>query len=190
MSRAFRCDALDTPQGYILKTKISQKNGAMEIWDIWAKMGPFRASGGPEGTQYQVKVRTRTSKASADSFGRFRPFPKTRFGPGTRNGPKSRFCFKDPTIIWENGNLGALVWALFLLGERQKVIFPFRPPGALKTAETARFGPSAVKTEVTAAAAPKCRSFYPLESSGLMKKRPATALFSPKISFHPPTSSC
>ena len=28
----------------------------MEIWDIWAKMGPFGAPGGPEGTQYQVKV--------------------------------------------------------------------------------------------------------------------------------------
>ena len=28
----------------------------MEIWDIWAKMGPFWAPGGPEGTQYQVKV--------------------------------------------------------------------------------------------------------------------------------------
>ena len=34
----------------------SHKNGAMEIWDIWAKMGPFWAPGGPEGTQYQVKV--------------------------------------------------------------------------------------------------------------------------------------
>ena len=55
---------------------------------------------------------------------------------------------------------------------------------------TGRFGPPAGKTESTAATAPKFRSFYPLESSGLMKKRPATAPFSPKISFHPPTSSC
>ena len=28
----------------------------MEIWDIWAKMGPFWDPGDPEGTQYQVKV--------------------------------------------------------------------------------------------------------------------------------------
>ena len=45
MSRAFRCDALDTPQGYISNTKKSHKNKAMEIWDIWAKMGPSRAPG-------------------------------------------------------------------------------------------------------------------------------------------------
>ena len=46
-----------TPHKAIFRTqKISHKNGAMEIWDIWAKMGPFGAPGGPEGTQYQVKV--------------------------------------------------------------------------------------------------------------------------------------
>ena len=45
-----------TPHKAIFRTqKISHKNGAMEIWDIWAKMGPFWAPGGPEGT-YQVKV--------------------------------------------------------------------------------------------------------------------------------------
>ena len=46
-----------TPHKAIFRTrKISHKNGAMEIWDIRAKMGPFWAPGGPEGTQYQVKV--------------------------------------------------------------------------------------------------------------------------------------
>ena len=125
-----------------------------------------------------------------------RPFlavSQNAFRPGDpRNGPESRFFFSDPTIIWEKGNLGAPGSAcpLLLLGEVQEVNVPFRPPGAQKTAETARFGPPAGKTESMAATAPKFRSFYPLESSGLMKKRPATAPFSPKISFHPPTSSC
>ena len=46
-----------TPHKAIFQTqKISHKNGAMEIWDIWAKMGPFWDPGDPEGTQYQVKV--------------------------------------------------------------------------------------------------------------------------------------
>ena len=46
-----------TPHKAIFRTqKISHKNGAMEIWDIWAKMGPFWDPGDPEGTQYQVKV--------------------------------------------------------------------------------------------------------------------------------------
>ncbi len=125
-----------------------------------------------------------------------RPFlavSQNAFRPGDpRNGPESRFFFSDPTIIWEKGNLGAPGSAcpLLLLGEIPEVDAPFRPPRARKTAETARFGPPAGKTESTAATAPKFRSFYPLESSGLMKKRPATARFSPKISFHPPTSSC
>ena len=125
-----------------------------------------------------------------------RPFlavSQNAFRPGDpRNGPESRFFFSDPTIIWEKGNLGAPGSAcpLLLLGEIPEVNAPFRPPGARKTAETARFGPPAGKTESTAATAPKFRSFYPLESSGLTKKRPATAPFSPKISFHPPTSSC
>ena len=115
------------------------------------------------------------------------------FRPGDpRNGPESHFRWGNPTIIWEKGNLGALgsAGASLLLGEVQEVGVPFRPPGARKTAETALLGPSAGKTESTAATAPKFRSFYPLESSGLMEKRPATAHFLPKISFHPPTSSC
>ena len=46
-----------TPHKAIFRRqKISHKNGAMEIWDIWAKMGPFWDPGDPEGTQYQVKV--------------------------------------------------------------------------------------------------------------------------------------
>ena len=46
-----------TPHKAIFQTqKISHKNGAIEIWDIWANMGPFWAPGDPEGTQYQVKV--------------------------------------------------------------------------------------------------------------------------------------
>ena len=49
---------------------------------------------------------------------------------------------------------------------------PFWPPRARKTAETARFGPSAGKTESTAATPPKFRSFYLLEFFGLIHKRP------------------
>ena len=37
-----------TPHKAIFRTqKISHKNGAMEIWDIWAKMGPFWDPGDP-----------------------------------------------------------------------------------------------------------------------------------------------
>merc|ERR1711911_202837 len=109
-----------------------------------------------------------------------------------RNGPESRFFFKDPIFIWEKGNLGALSLpgASLLLGEVPKVVPPFGPLGARKTAETARFGRAAGKIQLTAATAPKFRSFYPLESSGLIKKRPCYGPFSPKISFHLPTKRC
>ena len=49
---------------------------------------------------------------------------------------------------------------------------------------------SAAQIELTAVSAPKFRSFYPLESSGLMEKRPRYGPFSPKISFHLPTKRC
>ena len=123
----------------------------------------------------------------------FSAVSRNAFRPGEpRNGPESHFFFKDPIFIWEKGTLGALSLpgASLLLGEVQEVYVPFGPPGAQKTAETARFGRATGKIELTAASAPKFRSSDPLESSGLMKKRPATAHFSPKISFHPPTSSC
>ena len=58
------------------------------------------------------------------------------------------------------------------------------------TPETARFGQAAGKIELTAASAPKFRSIYPLESSGLIEKRPRYGPFSPKISFHLPTKRC
>ena len=47
MSRAFRCDALDTPQAYISRKKITHKIG---------QMGPFKGTRGPGEAQYQVKV--------------------------------------------------------------------------------------------------------------------------------------
>ena len=87
------------------------------------------------------------------------------FRPGDpRDGPESRFCFTNPTIIWEKGNLGALgsAGASLLLGEIPKVIAPFRPPGARKTAETALLGPSAGKTESTTATAPKFSVILPI----------------------------
>ena len=123
----------------------------------------------------------------------FSAVSRNGFRPGEpRNGPESHFFFKDPIFIWEKGNLGALSspGASLLLGEVQEVDAPFGSPGARKTAKTAHFWRASGKIKLTAATAPKFRSFYPLESSGLLKKRPATAPFSPKISFHPPTSSC
>ena len=105
---------------------------------------------------------------------------KDRVGSGTgipsdpagepRNGPELHFFFKDPIFIWEKGNLGALSLpgASLLLGENQKVYVLFRPPGARKTA---RFGRAEGKIKLSTATAPKFWSFYPLESSGLMKKR-------------------
>ncbi len=65
------------------------------------------------------------------------------------------------------------------------MIFPFWPPRARKTAETARFGPSAGKTKLTAATPPKFRSFYPLELFGLIHKRPGHDLFFAKNQFSP-----
>ena len=45
-----------TPHKAIFQTqKISHKNGAMEIWDIWAKMGPSRAPGAQKGPNTRSK---------------------------------------------------------------------------------------------------------------------------------------
>ena len=52
-------------------------------------------------------------------------------------------------------------------------------------AETARFGPSAGKTESTAATPPKFRSFHPLELFGLIHKRPGHDPFFAKNQFSP-----
>ena len=62
---------------------------------------------------------------------------------------------------------------------------PFWPPRARKTAETARFGPSAGKTESTAATPPKFASFYPLEFFGLIHKRPGYDPFFAENPFSP-----
>ena len=55
MTRAFRCDDLDTPYGYIPTKKIPTL-----IWPpkgtFWAKTGPFGAPGGPEEGRDQAKV--------------------------------------------------------------------------------------------------------------------------------------
>jgi len=65
------------------------------------------------------------------------------------------------------------------------VYVPFWPPRARKTAETARFGPSAGKTESTAATPPKFASFYPLEFFGLIHKRPGYDPFFAENPFSP-----
>ena len=62
---------------------------------------------------------------------------------------------------------------------------PFWPPRAQKTAKTAHFGPSAGKTESTAATPPKFRSFYPLELFGLIHKRPGYDPFFAENPFSP-----
>merc|ERR1711867_131859 len=72
-----------------------------------------------------------------------------------------------------------------LLGEQTKVYFQFWAPRGQKTAKTACFGPSAGKTELTAATPPKFRSFYPLELLGLIHKRPGRDLFFAKNQFSP-----
>ena len=60
----------------------------------------------------------------------FSAVSRNAFRPGEpRNGPESRFFFKDPIFIWEKGNLGALSLpgASLLLGEIPKVEPPFGP---------------------------------------------------------------
>jgi len=120
-----------------------------------------------------------------------RPFSAVSRNPfrpvGPRNGPEWRFRWWNPTIIWEKGGLGApgSAGASLLLGEVQKVYVPFWPPRARKTAETARFGPSAGKTESTAATPPKFASFYPLEFFGLIHKRPGYDPFFAENPFSP-----
>jgi len=63
-----------------------------------------------------------------------------------------------------------------------KVTAPFWAPRAQKTAETARFGPSAGKTESTAATPPK---FASLEFFGLIHKRPGYDPFFAENPFSP-----
>ena len=83
--------------------------------------------------------------------------------------------------------MGALsfVGASFLLGEMQKVNAPFGSPGAQKTAQTACFGRAVGRIKLTAATAPKFWSFYPLESSRLMKKRSCYDPFFAENQFSP-----
>ena len=67
---------------------------------------------------------------------------------------------------------------------------PFWPPRARKTAETARFGPSAGKTELMSATPAKFQSFYSLELFGLIHKRPGhDPFFCQKPVFFPLTNS-
>ena len=69
-----------------------------------------------------------------------KPFPKhlkKKDVPGpkrARNGPETRFFFKDPTVIWEKGNLSALgsAGASLLLAEISKVYVPFGQNDILK----------------------------------------------------------
>ena len=75
--------------------------------------------------------------------------------------------------------------ASLLLGEVYIMIVPVSPPRARKKAKTARFGPSAGKTESTAAKPPKFASFYPLEFFGLIHKRPGYDPFFAEKPFSP-----
>ena len=128
------------------------------------------------------------SKVSPSGLWPFSAVSENAFWPGEpRNGPESHFFFKDPIFIWEKGNLGALSLpgASFLKGKMQEVDAPFGYPGAQKTAQTARFGRAAGKIKLTAAMAPKFWSFYPLESSGLMKKQSRYGPFFGENQFSP-----
>ena len=116
-----------TPHKAIFRTqKISHKNGAMEIWDIWAKMGPFWAPGGPEGTQYQVKVSGdhesnpgRPIGGSWDQIwspGALRGPQKGHFGqirdllgpPGAQKGPDTRSKCVVSMSLTQTGQSGAV----------------------------------------------------------------------------------
>ena len=119
MSRAFRCDALDTPQGYISNTKISHKNRAMEIWelnltfqsakcwwiwvvwdpygvikrDIWAKMGPLRAQKGPDTRAKCVVTMSPTQAGQSGAVGTKSgpPVVLPSFTDSCINGPAAQF---------------------------------------------------------------------------------------------------
>ena len=143
--------------------------------------GPKKGQKGPFGaTHGKTKILVILPLASMARQHSFSQWPSAVSGPPKR----ARIAvFASKTRLRSAG-------ASLLLGEVPKVSFPFRPPGARKTAETARFGRAAGKIELTAASAPKFRSSDPLESSGLMEKRPRYGPFLPKISFHLPTKPC
>ena len=94
MSRAFRCDALDTPQAYILKKNVSHK---IVLWKFRANghFRPKRALLGPPGTQKGPNTRSKCvvsmSPAQPDQSGavgiKFGPPGPFEDLPGPQNGP-------------------------------------------------------------------------------------------------------
>ena len=116
----------------------------------------------------------------------FSAVSRNAFRPGEpRNGPESRFFFKDPIFIWEKGNLGALgsPGASLLLGDHTKVNAPFRPKkrpvsGGRRETPNFRLRPH------------QYFGCLPLEIIRIDEKWPATAHFLLKISFHLPTKPC
>ena len=67
-----------TPHKAIFQTqKISHKNGAMEIWDIWAKMGPFWVRGAQKGPNTRSKWVVTMSPTQAGQW----------VAVGTKSGP-------------------------------------------------------------------------------------------------------
>ena len=132
MSRAFRCDALDTPQAYISRKKFLHKIGP---WKFRANghFGPKRALLGPLGTQKGPDTRSKCvvsmSPAQADQSGAVRikfgpPGPsedlwgpqKGHFGPkrsllgplGTQKGPHTRSKCVVSMILTQTGQSGAV----------------------------------------------------------------------------------
>ena len=152
MSRAFCCDALlcgsvsdaIRPVLAVPGAQRGPKGGPkMIIFTCW----PFRAPKQPR------------SFHPLEFSGFLHKRPRSIVSPsGLR--PISAVCQNafQPNFNY-NYNLGALVsaGASLLLGASQ-VICPFRSPRVRKTTETARFGPSAGKTELTAAKPPNLQT--------------------------------
>ena len=121
---------------------------------------------------------------SAVSPSGLRPFPKTRFGPGTpETGPNCVFAQetqqsygKRVTWVHSARPVHRSFWVRY-----QKWTLPFGPLGPEKRPKQPVSGHRREKNN---------RRLQGHRNFGLMNKRPATARFSPTIRFPPPTSQC
>ena len=84
MSKAFRCNALDTPQAYISNKKCPSQNLAPKR-PFWGPLRYSEGNGLPEGANIRSKCVVNMSPTQADQSGAV----GTKFGlPGPSEGPK------------------------------------------------------------------------------------------------------
>ena len=114
MSRAFRCDALDTPQAYISRKKFPHKIGPWKF-RVNGHFGPKWALLGPPGTQKGPDTRSKCVVTMSPTQAAQSGAVRTKYGPP--RSPKRPFMVKtDPFCLFLE--LGGSIWAITVLDEQ------------------------------------------------------------------------